>query len=110
MLPVLTFAAGLIVGAAGYRALKKSKARVDLGAAGAAARDGLDRAQSGLRQAAVSGLSAVERSSANLRVKLETIPVDEPAPAAEADSAAVETAPEAAAPAAPASAAEEPKP
>lgn len=105
MLPVLTFAAGLIVGAAGYRALKKSKSGVNLRAAGDAARDGLGKAQSGLRQAAVSGLSAVERSSANLRVKLETVAAEEPAPAAEADSATVETAPET-----PAPAAEEPKP
>lgn len=102
MLPVLTFAAGLIVGAAGYRALKKSKSGVDLRAAGDAARDGLGKAQSGLRQAAVSGLSAVERSSANLRVKLETV-------AAEADApvSGDEAAPEASAPAAPS---EEPKP
>lgn len=105
MLPVLTFAAGLIVGAAGYRALKKSKSGVDLRAAGDAARDGLGKAQSGLRQAAVSGLSAVERSSANLRVKLETVPAEAEEPADEGVSAAVETAPEAVAPAA-----EEPKP
>nr|HRQ82140.1 hypothetical protein [Azospirillaceae bacterium] len=88
MLPVLTFAAGLIVGAAGYRALKKSKSSVNLRAAGDAARDGLGKAQSGLRQAAVSGLSAVERSSANLRVKLETVPVEAEEPADEPVSAA----------------------
>ena len=109
MLPVLTFAAGLIAGAVGYRALKKSKSNVSLRAAGDAARDGLDKAQSGLRQAAVSGLSAVERSSASLRAKL-----DAAAPAtaeASTEEAAISTSasnePEAAAPAAPS---EEPKP
>lgn len=101
MLPVLTFAAGLIVGAAGYRALKKSKSSVNFRAAGDAARDGLGKAQSGLRQAAVSGLSAVERSSANLRVKLETVPAEADEPVSAADAA-----PEASAPVAPA---EEPK-
>lgn len=106
MLPVLTFAAGLIVGAAGYRALKKSKSSVNLRAAGDAARDGLGKAQSGLRQAAVSGLSAVERSSANLRVKLETVPAEAEEPVSAA-AAAPEAAPEASAPVAPA---EEPKP
>lgn len=108
MLPVLTFAAGLIAGAVGYRALNKSKSNVSLRAAGDAARDSLGKAQSGLRQAAVSGLSAVERSSASLRAKLETVPDETaaPAPAVEADPAAAETAPEAA----PAVVSEEPRP
>lgn len=105
MLPVLTFAAGLIVGAAGYRALKKSKSGANLRAAGDIAREGLDKAQCGLRQAAVSGLGAVERSSANLRVKLETAAEAPPA----AETPATET-PAAEAPATEAPAAEEQKP
>lgn len=88
MLPVLTFASGLIAGIVGVQMLKKAKLadRPD-----PAAR--LDKAQAGLRQAAVSGLAAVEKSSACLRAKLtpaETPDVAAPAEpvAADATSAA----------------------
>lgn len=65
MLPVLTFASGLIAGIVGVRLLKKAKLadRPDTAAR-------LDKAQTGLRHAAVSGLAAVEKSSACLRAKL----------------------------------------
>lgn len=107
MLPVLTFAAGVLAGVIGVKMLKKAKQSDALRAAAATrletvgdrAREGLDKAQSGLRQAAVSGLSAVEKSSASLRAKLT--PAEEPAAETAApteDAAPVE---EAAAPAEP---------
>lgn len=72
MLPVVTFAAGLIAGAVGLQLLKKAKT------------------PAGLRRAAVSGLSAVERSSADLRAKLEPTAVEaEPAEVAETQAEAV---------------------
>ncbi len=74
MFPLLTFATGLVVGIAGVRVLKSAKfdalptrSADDLGKK---AREGFDRARSGLRDAAVSGLSAVEKTSAGLREKL----------------------------------------
>lgn len=84
MLPVLTFASGLIAGIVGVRLLKKAKLadRPDTAAR-------LDKAQTGLRHAAVSGLAAVEKSSACLRAKLtpaETPDGDTPAPARERDA------------------------
>lgn len=86
MLPVLTFASGLIAGIVGVQMLKKAKLadRRD-----PAAR--LDKAQAGLRQAAVSGLAAMEKSSAGLRAKLtpaeapDTV-TDGDAPARERDA------------------------
>jgi len=84
MFPLLTIATGLVVGIAGVRLLKSKKLDViptpsaaDLGKT---ARDGFDRARSGLREAAISGLSAVEKASAGLREKLSP----EPPPAGEA--------------------------
>lgn len=87
MLPVLTFAAGVLAGAIGVNMLRKAKQS-----------DGL-RAAAAVRQAAVSGLSAVEKSSASLRAKLTPVeePAEEPAPVEE-PAAPVE---EAAAPAEP---------
>lgn len=93
MFPLLTFATGLVVGIAGVRLLKSTRfdaiptpSAADLGKT---ARDGFDRARSGLREAAVSGLTAVEKTSAGLREKLapEAAPADEAAvtePTAEA--------------------------
>ncbi len=84
MFPLLTFATGLVVGIAGVRLLKSTKldaiptpSAEDLGKT---AREGFDRARSGLRDAAVSGLTAVEKTSAGLREKLSP----EPPPAGEA--------------------------
>lgn len=74
MLPLLTFASGLVAGIVGIRLLKNVKAPENLKAAagtiGGKARHGLDQAQTGLRQATVSGLSAIEKSSATLRARL----------------------------------------
>lgn len=84
MFPLLPFAAGLLAGAIGLRLLKTVKVPA-LGAIDTTAREQLGRAQSRLRQATVSGLSAVETSSARLRAKLtpeEPVPAEEAAPAA----------------------------
>lgn len=93
MLPVLTFAAGVLAGAIGVKMLKQAKqsdalraaAAVRLETVGDKAREGLGKAQCGLRQAAVSGLSAVEKSSASLRARLTPAeePAEETAPAEE---------------------------
>lgn len=69
MLPFLTFASGIIAGIVGVKLLKNIKAPDSLGTLG-------DKAQAGLRDATVSGLSAIEKSSASLRAKLTP---DEPA-------------------------------
>lgn len=78
MHPLLIFASGLAAGVAGIRLLKNVKAPEGLRAStterlesmGEKARHGLDVAQAGLRQAAVSGLSVIEKSSASLRDRL----------------------------------------
>jgi len=83
VLPVLTFASGLIAGALGVQLLKKAKLS-------GGAKPPID-----LRQAAVSGLAAMEASSASLRAKLTpegspaaaTPPADEPAAPDEAPAA-----------------------
>jgi hypothetical protein len=80
MLPVLTFVAGIAAGALGVQMLKKSKAPAKLTDLAHKARSGFDKAGEDLRDVTVSGLSAVEKSSANLRAKL----VGEPEPNAAA--------------------------
>lgn len=72
MLPLLPFAAGIVAGALGIQALKKTKPTEHLGSLGASAKSGLDKAGTGLRDATVSGLSALERSSASLRTRLSS--------------------------------------
>lgn len=87
MLPLLTFASGLVAGIVGIRLLKTVKTPENLktaaGTIGDKARHGLDQAQSGLRQATVSGLTAIEKSSATLRARLSPEmgepPVEQPA-------------------------------
>lgn len=81
MHPVLLFATGLLTGIVGVRALKHSgKGKDHLVALGDKTRHGLDQAKSGLRDATVSGLAAIEKSSANLRGKLTpAAPAAEPA-------------------------------
>lgn len=72
MHPLLTFASGLVAGIIGVRLLKKAAppAAAQLDGLGGKARQGLAQAQAGLRDATVSGLSAIEKSSANLRARL----------------------------------------
>lgn len=114
MLPLLTFASGVIAGAIGVRMVKNAKAKADPKIADlkavdvkAAAREGAGKAQTAVREAAVSGLLAIERTSAGLRSRLAT-PVDaaaqEPVEEAPVDAAPAEVEPvksEAPAPAAP---------
>ncbi len=86
MLPLLTFTSGLLAGIVGVRLLKSAQASKGISAASGAqwgamgdkARYGLDKAQTGLRQATVSGLSVIEKSSASLREKLTVPPTPEP--------------------------------
>ncbi|CCG42440.1 hypothetical protein [Magnetospirillum molischianum] len=71
MHPVLLFATGLVTGIVGVRALKNSgKGKDALESLSGKTRHGLDQAKSGLRDATVSGLTAIEKSSASLRGKL----------------------------------------
>lgn len=72
MHPLLTFTTGILAGIFGVKLLNKATppAAAQLGTIGGKARDGLAQAQSGLRDATVTGLAAIERSSANLRAKL----------------------------------------
>lgn len=82
MLPFLTFASGIIAGIVGVKLLKNVKAPQSLGSIGDKARGGLDKAQAGLRDVTVSGLSAIEKSSASLRTKLTLEEPAAPEPAA----------------------------
>lgn len=83
MHPLLTFASGLVVGIVGLRALKNAKTPETLrdatGAGLKAAQTGLEQAETGLRKATVSGLDAIERSSAALKAKLAVPEVAAPA-------------------------------
>ncbi|SCM76193.1 conserved hypothetical protein [uncultured Pleomorphomonas sp.] len=92
MLPLLTFASGLIVGIAGIRLARSAKPGDGLKAAadtiGTKAREGLESARSGLREAAVTGLSTVEKTSASLRDRLQ--PTAPPSSAGEAPAAPAE--------------------
>ncbi|WP_096701913.1 hypothetical protein [Magnetospirillum sp. 15-1] len=85
MHPLLTFASGLVAGIVGVKLLKKATppAAAQLDDIGGKARQGLAQAQSSLRDATVSGLSAIEKSSASLRAKL-TPAAAEPVKAAKA--------------------------
>ncbi|NUB16016.1 hypothetical protein GAY28_27750 [Azospirillum brasilense] len=83
MLPLLTFASGVIAGAIGVRMVKNAKAKADPKIADlksidvkAAAREGSGKAQTAVREAAVTGLLAIERTSAGLRSRPAT-PVEE---------------------------------
>jgi hypothetical protein len=105
MLPLLTFASGLIAGIVGVRLVKSVTAPSGPRAA-ATARLGTigGKAQTGLRQATVSGLTVIEKSSANLRAKLTPVPPAPPQavtpdePEAQVAEASEETVPPAEAP------------
>ena len=72
MLPVLRFASGILVGVVGVHLLKQAKAPEAVKSLAQKARTGLDKAGEELRDATVSSLSAVEKSSAALRSKLSS--------------------------------------
>lgn len=59
MLPLLPFAAGIATGALAIKLWRNQTTRA-----------GIDKAQDKLRQATVSGLEAIEHSSAKVRAKL----------------------------------------
>lgn len=85
MLPLLTFASGIVAGIVGVKLLKNAKTPQSLHDLGDKARGGLDKAGAGLRDVTVSGLSAIEKSTAGLRARLipaeaEAEVVAEPAP------------------------------
>ncbi len=92
MLPFLTFASGIVAGIVGVQLLKKAKTPQNLTQLGDKARGGLDKAGASLRDATVSGLSAIEKSTAGLRARL--IPAEAEAEAV-VEAAPVEAAPEA---------------
>jgi hypothetical protein len=81
MHPLLTFASGLLAGIAGVKLLNKAAppAAQRLETLGGKARHGLAQAQSGLRDVTVTGLEAIEKSSASLRAKLAPAETTEPA-------------------------------
>jgi len=92
MLPLLTFASGIVAGVIGVKLLKQAKAPAAIKSMAQKARSGLDKAGEELRDAAVSGLSTVEKSSASLRQRLtgeseppaaEPATANDPAPAAQ---------------------------
>ena len=66
MLPLIPFALGLLTGAAAVRLLKSNQAKAGLDQV----RAGADKAQEYAREAAVSGLAAIESCSAHLRSRL----------------------------------------
>lgn len=87
MLPLLTFASGIVAGILGVRLLKNPRRPTPLKQLGHTALGGLGRAGEGLREATLSGLSAIEKSSASLRAQLAAPPeasgleeVDAPSP------------------------------
>lgn len=80
MLPLLTFASGLVAGIVGLRLLKSVKAPENLRSTATARLETIgDKA----RQATVSGLTAIEKSSAGLRTKLTPVAAE---PALEPDA------------------------
>lgn len=83
MYPLLVFATGLLAGAAGVRLLKGVKG--PLKATG-------QQATGAVRGAAVSGLSAIERTSACLRTKLEPEAAAAAPETTEPDTAVTDTA------------------
>jgi hypothetical protein len=91
MHPVLLFATGLLTGIVGVRAIKSAKKSGGIAALGDRTRQGADQARSGLRQATLSSLSAIEAKSASLRARLD--PGQPADPAVEAASPVDETKP-----------------
>ena len=79
MRPLFPFLAGLATGAAAIMLLKNKNPQATLEDATKKLKQQSDLAQDALRQAAVSGLNAIEASSARLRDHLQTTP-DAPAP------------------------------
>lgn len=94
MLPLLPFAAGLLAGAVAVKLLRAPRTREELDKVQDKARHGLEKAQDKLRDAAISGLAAVENSSAAMKLRLSAAKVETPQAAPQ--NAPVESAPPAA--------------
>ena len=78
MHPLFMLAAGLVAGAMGVRLAKSTNARKALQStaarSGETVRTGLNQARTGVRDAAVSGLKSIEKTSAALQRKLANTP------------------------------------
>ena len=78
MHPLFTLIAGLAVGVMGVRLAKSANTRKALqstaATGGETVRTGLNQARSAVRDAAVSGLQTIEKTSAALREKLNNTP------------------------------------
>lgn len=107
MFPLITFFSGVIAGAVGVRLVKNAVVSRDRRAAdrdgvagvGASVQAGAGKAQTAVREATITSLLAIERTSADLRSRLTVVPADtpaDPAPAPAAEGTGV--APDAAAP------------
>jgi hypothetical protein len=81
-MPIFPFIAGLAAGIAVVRLYKHERVLPELEKAGRALRETATATQGKLRKAAVSGLNALETSSARLREKLDA-PATTPVPEAE---------------------------
>lgn len=111
MFPLITFFSGVIAGAVGVRLVKNAMTSRDFTTAvrdgaesvGARAQAGGGKAQTAVREATITSLLAIERTSADLRSRLAVVPAD--APAAPADAASGDGTAPAADPAMPPSAA-----
>ena len=81
MHPLFTVIAGVAAGAIGVRLAKSTNPRKALQTAaatgGQTVRTGLDQTRSTVRDATVSGLKTIEKTSAALREKLDNIPPKE---------------------------------
>ena len=78
MHPLFRLVAGVAVGVMGVRLAKSASSRKALqstaATGGETVRTGLNHARSGVRDAAVSGLKTIEKTSAALRHKLNNMP------------------------------------
>jgi hypothetical protein len=78
MHPLFTVTAGLVIGVMGVRLAKSANARKALQSTaargGETVRTGLNQARTGVRDAAVSGLKTIEKTSATLQRKLTDTP------------------------------------
>ncbi|NYZ13657.1 hypothetical protein HL658_13975 [Azospirillum sp. RWY-5-1] len=92
MFPLITFFTGVIAGAVGVRLVKNAVVSRDRTAAvrdgvagvGATVQAGAGKAQTAVREATITSLLAIERTSADLRSRLIVAPADTPADPAQA--------------------------
>lgn len=95
MFPLITFFSGVIAGAVGVRLVKNAVASGDrratvrdgVAGVGASVQAGAGKAQAAVREATITSLLAIERTSADLRSRLTVVPADTPADPAPAPAA-----------------------